>query len=288
MNPDNPPLVSVHGGHSGQFCTHAENTLEEVIKAYIDRGFIWVGITEHMAPCGDGFLYDDERQAGLDATVLQSRFRDYFDTCRALQTKYQDQIEIFVAFETEIYSGSEGSVREYINECAPQYIVGSLHHVGDISIDTSPEDYSKAADALGGLDNLYCHYFEEQHAMLHSLRPSVVGHFDLVRMFDPDYKVRLRKPAIWELVTRNLDTIMEYDLILDLNLRGFDRITAEQYPSRDIIAAALDRGIAIVPGDDSHGVDTVGRHFQRGVDLLKELGANLEWKKPKLLTNTAE
>ena len=283
MNPDSPTLVSVHGGHSAQFCGHAENSLEEVIEAYIDQGFIWVGITEHMAPCGDSFLYDDERQAGLNADDLQSRFREYFDTCRALQSKYRDQIEIFVAFETETYSGSEGFVRELIDECAPQYIVGSVHHVGDISIDTSEEDYRRATDALGGLDNLYLHYFEEQHEMLRSLQPAVVGHFDLVRMFDPDYKARLRKPAIWELVIRNLDAIMEQDLILDLNLRGFDKVAAEQYPSRDIIRAALERDIAIVPGDDSHGIDMVGRHFQKGVDLLRELGANLDWKKPKLL-----
>ena len=39
--------VSVHGGHSGQFCHHATDTLEEIIQQYIAKQFPWVGITEH-------------------------------------------------------------------------------------------------------------------------------------------------------------------------------------------------------------------------------------------------
>ena len=39
--------VSVHGGHSGQFCHHATDSLEEIIELYIAQGFPWVGITEH-------------------------------------------------------------------------------------------------------------------------------------------------------------------------------------------------------------------------------------------------
>ena len=52
-----PPPVSVHGGHSGQFCGHAKNTLEEIVLAYIDKGYPWVGITEHMPPVADAFVY---------------------------------------------------------------------------------------------------------------------------------------------------------------------------------------------------------------------------------------
>ena len=40
--------VSIHGGHSGQYCCHAEDTLEEIVLAYIEHGYTWVGLTEHM------------------------------------------------------------------------------------------------------------------------------------------------------------------------------------------------------------------------------------------------
>ena len=52
-----PKPVSVHGGHSGQFCGHAKDTLEEIVLAYIDQRYPWVGITEHMPPVSDAFVY---------------------------------------------------------------------------------------------------------------------------------------------------------------------------------------------------------------------------------------
>lgn len=92
--------------------------------------------------------------------------------------------------------------------------------------------------------------------------------------------MRLNRPAVRERVQRNLSVIKELGLILDLNLAGFDKAAGEQYPSRDILREAIELGLAIVPGDDSHGVNTVGRHFEEGVNLLTELGGNLEWRRP--------
>jgi histidinol-phosphatase (PHP family) len=82
--------VSVHGGHSGQFCLHAKSTLEEVIQAYIAAGYSWVGITEHMPPLNDSVRYPDEAQQGLSAKALQEQFQRYFAEVRRLQAKYAD------------------------------------------------------------------------------------------------------------------------------------------------------------------------------------------------------
>ena len=46
---------------------------EELVQAYISRGFSWVGITEHMPPTKDRFRYPDEVDAGLDAAALYRR-----------------------------------------------------------------------------------------------------------------------------------------------------------------------------------------------------------------------
>ncbi len=273
-------LVSVHGGHSGEFCNHAQDSLEEVIQAYIDRGFSWVGITEHMPAVSDQFVYPDEREAGLDASALQCRFDDYFETCRRLKRQYSEQIDILVGFESETYTGSEDYIRAVIDTHKPDYFVGSLHHVDDIEIDSTEEGYRQAADRSGSLENLYCRYFDQQLEMIQRLKPAVVGHLDLIRIFDPNYTMRLNSPAVRERVQRNLSVIKELGMILDLNLAGFDKATGEQYPSRDILSYAIELGIAIVPGDDSHGIETVGRHFEEGVNLLIELGGNLEWQRP--------
>lgn len=279
---DSIQKVSVHGGHSGQFCHHARDSLAAVVDAYITAGFSWVGITEHMPPLDDGRRYPDEAASALSAASLQAQFKAYFAECRRLQQLHAGRIRLFTAFETEHYPGSVDYVRALIRETRPDYIVGSLHHVGGIGIDYDAAEYRRAVQAAGTVEQLYCDYFDEQFALLEALQPAVVGHFDLIRIFDPDYERTLQLEPVRRRVTRNLELIAELGLIMDFNLRGFDKST-EQYPSMPVLQQALAQGVCVVPGDDSHGVASVGRNWERGVAILRELGHDCRWREPRLL-----
>tara|TARA_R110000824_G_scaffold336_4_gene1966 strand:- start:22531 stop:23403 length:873 start_codon:yes stop_codon:yes gene_type:complete len=281
-NTVNVEKVSVHGGHSGQFCQHAHDDLKSIINAYITQGFKWVGITEHIPPLSDAMRYPDEVEAGLNAAFLQERFAEYFRLGRELQKKYSDQIEILLAFEIETYAGSVEYIHELINRYQPDYLVGSLHHVDGIGIDYNREHYHQALAKAGSIEQLYCHYFDAQFAMLQEFCPAVVAHFDLIRIFDPNYLSTLSSPKVAERVERNLDFIASNELIMDFNLRGFDK-TLEQYPSLPVLKKALARQIAVVPGDDSHGVSSVGRNYEQGLAVLANLDAPVAWKKPALI-----
>lgn len=272
--------VSIHGGHSGEFCSHASDTLEEIIVAYADKGFHWVGITEHIPPVEDRFLYPEEMKAGFIPTTLYQRFEHYITSCRRLQRKYADVIQIYVGFETESYSGSIPHIRDLMYRFDPDYIVGSVHHVEDIGFDYSAESYDQAIDATGGIEALYCRYFDAQLQLISELRPPVIGHFDLIRIFDPDYTTHLKLPKVWERVNRNLEIIRNLNLILDVNARAITKGAKEPYPSHTILKQAVKLDIPLVPGDDSHGVDTVGLHIDEVIELLNEVGADRNWLRP--------
>lgn len=280
-NTEIPDRVSVHGGHSGEFCSHAKDTLEAVIETYIRNGFRWVGITEHMPPVSDRFLYSEEIAAGLDAAGTRARFERYIRTCRELQKRHDADIRIYAAMETEAYAGALDYAERIIEEFQPDYWVGSVHHVRDMPFDGSPVQYREAADAVGGIDALYCAYFDRQHEMIRRLKPAVVGHFDLIRIFDDDYPARLENPEIADRIARNLDVIQALDLILDFNVRALAKGAREPYVSSPILRMAIDRGIALVPGDDSHGVATVGQHLDEGIAILKAMGADTRWRRPR-------
>ncbi|MXX02780.1 MAG: histidinol-phosphatase [Gemmatimonadetes bacterium] len=275
-----PERVSVHGGHSGEFCGHAEDSLEEIVRAYIAHGYAWVGITEHMPPERDALSYPDELTTGLNAVDQQARFAEYMAACRRLRDQYASEIRILVAFETEAYSGYETWVPAMREAHEPEYIVGSVHQINDELFDGSPEWYRAAADTVGGVDELYCAYFDRQYEMITKLRPEVIGHFDLVRIFDPDYRARLVKPFVWDRVVRNLEAIRDIGSILDFNLAALKKGQAEPYVSRPVLEQALKMGVAVVPGDDSHGVGNVDRHWDEGIRFLREAGCDLNWKCP--------
>jgi len=276
----NPTYVSIHGGHSGEFCSHAIDSLEDIVKAYIRKGFAWVGITEHMPPATDAFVYPDERAAGLDAGQLYDRFAVYMNTARELKARFAGELDIYVGFETEFTSRALPFTRQLIDKFNPDYFVGSLHHVDDISFDFSQEDYLRAVDALGGYDNLYERYFDLQYELIDALNPAVVGHFDLIRLYDEHYRARLEKPGIALKIDRNLALVAERGLILDFNLAALSKGMDEPYISAGILEKAKELGIAVVPGDDSHSVDSVGRHMEKGIELLKGMGFNTAWKRP--------
>ena len=272
--------VSVHGGHSGQFCHHATDTLENIVKAYIDRGYSWVGITEHAPPISDQLRYSEEAEAGLSALSLLERFGRYMTECRRLQDKYRSQIQLYAALEIETYSGYEEFVPYLVERFEPDYIVGSVHYINDIGFDYSPSSYNRAAESAGSIDQLYQDYFDLQFEMIERLRPEVVGHFDLIRIFDPEYRDRMMQEQVMVRIRRNLELIKAYDLILDFNLRALSKGAPEPYVCAPILELVRDYEIKIVPGDDSHGVSSVGNYFDQGVELLRTHGISTDWARP--------
>jgi histidinol-phosphatase (PHP family) len=142
LNPTSIALVSVHGGHSREFGDADDSSLEEIICAYVSKGFKWVGITEHIPPVSADFLFPWEIEEGQTFESRMKRFAEYFSVARKLQRAYRDSIQILVGFETESYTGYVAHVNNLRNRFQPDYIVGSVHHLKDICIDGPPEWYA--------------------------------------------------------------------------------------------------------------------------------------------------
>jgi histidinol-phosphatase (PHP family) len=280
MKKNQPQRVSVHGGHSGQFCNHARDLLEEIILAYIARRFAWVGITEHMPPAHDDFLFPDEKRAGETVASLHKRFETYMETGRRLQARYRDRITIYVGMETEVYPGSLQLASQIQQTLKPDYLVGSVHHVAGFAFDYDSETYTAARHALGGWEGFYNHYFDSQYQLIETLRPRVIGHFDLIRIYDPDYSAHLALPSVEKRIIRNLKLIRTQGAILDYNLRALTKGAPEPYVSRPILKIALDMKIPVVPGDDSHSVDSVGNEIDQGIQILSDFGFDTQWPVP--------
>ncbi len=278
----NAQYVSVHGGHSGQFCHHAEDMLEEIINTYIKLGYNWIGVTEHTPGISDELLYPDQKEAGFTPEFLLDKFNGYMEECKRLKKKYESELTIYAAMEIETYSGYDRFIPMLLERFQPDYIVGSVHFVDDMGFDYSARQYENTAQAVGGIDQMYCRYFDLQYDMLKLLKPAVVGHFDLIRIFDQEYRTRLKKPEIHKRVIRNLELVKELDLILDFNLRSLQKGADEPYITESILQIVKEMDLLIAPGDDSHGRDNIHQFMDQGIKILQDHGFNTEWPKPKL------
>ena len=266
--------ISLHGGHSGQFCDHARDTLAEIVEAYRRAGFECVGLTEHMPPFDDGWLYPDEAELGRTAAWMQDRFTAFVAEARRLASAYVGRMRVFVCMEAEWYPGCGPWVARLRERHDLDYVVGSVHHVRGACFDFSRESYGQAVSLCGGLSAMYADYFDAQLEMMQALSPEVVGHMDLVRLHDPDYLNTLAIPAVWRRVVRNLEWVREAGAVLDVNARALLKGQPEPYVCRPILEAAAGMGIRFAYGDDAHGATDVGFGFERVGALLAEAGAH--------------
>ncbi len=270
-------LISLHGGHSGQFCNHAEDSLEDIIKQYIKLGFTQVGISEHIPPISDLFLYPDEIAQGLTAIDIENRFINYFKELQRLKEEYASRITIYIGMETESYTGYIAHVKKLITTYRPDYIVGSIHHIDDICFDFSNEEYNRLVQHCGSHTIMYEKYFDLQYEMIKHFKPLVIGHFDLIRIYDDTYEKRLMHPDILPKIKRNLEAIKKLNLILDFNLRPLSRGEKEPYISKPILELAKDMELNLIPGDDSHGIHQAGQFVSGAIDILNRYGFDTSW-----------
>ena len=260
--------ISLHGGHSGQYCDHARDMLADIVAAYFGAGFECVGLTEHMPPMDDAWLYPDEVALGRSAGWMEARFALYVAEARALVREYKDRMRILVGMESEWYPGCETWVKELREYHSLAYVVGSVHHVHGVCFDFSREAYTQAVTGCGGVAELYAAYFDAQYEMMLAIRPEVVGHFDLIRLHDPHYLQTLANPGVWARVLRNLEWMRLAGALLDVNARALLKGQSEPYVCAPILDAAANLGIGAAYGDDSHGVTDVGFGLERVEELL--------------------
>jgi histidinol-phosphatase (PHP family) len=168
---------------------------------------------------------------------LDVTFYKYYQKAVALREKYASQIRILIGFETEyIRPESVKDVQRLWHMYNFDFCVGSIHHVLGISIDYNTELWQKAQQACGGTDELlYSKYFDEQHDLLTHIKPLVIGHFDVIRLWAPDKMVKFSQwPSVWEKVLRNIDTVISYGGVFELNSAAFRKGFPEAYPTSEI------------------------------------------------------
>jgi len=269
------PRFSFHGGHSGQFCRHAEASLEEVVRAACEAGLSHFGISEHMPRERAEFLYSNEQD--LTPADLSATFAGYANgEFERLRERYGERLHLLKGMETEHLPGAHGEpfdevVDKYRRRFSIEYLVGSVHHVRRIPIDGPREDYERATDACGSVVALELEYFRDLTELVGKLRPQVVGHLDLIKkLHGPGWRP---SAAVSAAIDECLDAIRACAALVEINAAGWRKGLGEPYPGPDLLERIVAAGIGLTLGDDSHGPNFVGQDLDRAVGAAVAAGA---------------
>ena len=257
-----PWKVSLHGGHSGEFCDHALGTLEEILEAAARFGCPTYGVTEHAPRVSAGLLYEEEKAQGWTVDTLLEIFERYVATLDRLAEKFKGGLTVLRGFECEVVP-ADCYVEVMLGLKAKyrlDYMVGSVHHVEGHIIDYRIESFDASVALCGGMDGFAERYYQTYARMLTDLRPEVAAHFDLVRRHAPDEE-SIAGPRARAAAFAALRTVKETGAILDINTGGYRKGFGRPYPAPWILEEARRLEIPVCFGDDSHGPDDVGSHF---------------------------
>lgn len=278
-----PWMVSMHGGHSGDFCDHAVGSLREMLNAAIEAGYHTFGVSEH-APRNDArFMYPNELTLGWSLEKTIADFERYVDTLPSIVAEYDGLLDVVPGFEIEVVPDAtyiefmKGYFARVTRAPVPDrvfdFFVGSVHFVDEVQIDAEPEEWTRASNAAGGPESLAVAYYGAVARMVEALRPAIVGHLDLIKRnaalagIDPAVLISPRTIAAAE---STLEAIRANNGILDLNTAGWRKGLGEPYPAPWLISRANAMGIPFCFGDDSHRPDQVGEGVERARNYLLE------------------
>ncbi len=271
--PETPWKVSLHGGHSGEFCDHATGTLREVLDAAIAAGFTTYGVSEHVPRVGEQYLYENEVELGWTVEKIVDDFERYGETIFQVADEYADRLTVLRGFEIEVvpHNSYIELMTTYRQRFKFDYMVGSVHYIDDTSIDGPPKEFEHVMKLRGGLEPLAIRYYESVAEMVRALKPEVVGHLDLIRKNGHLFG-DVDTPAVREAAQATLETVKDCGGILDLNTAGWRKGLDSPYPAPWLVQCAREMGVPFCFGDDSHGPDTVGAGVDDARQYLMENG----------------
>jgi histidinol-phosphatase (PHP family) len=263
----------MHGGHSHEFNQHGSSTLVQILDRAVERGFTTYGITGHAPPSEARFLYPDEVEAGLDLARRADQFHQYAAAATRAADQYADRLTVLRGFEAEVVPSSSfvEDMRHLRDRFQFEYVVGSVHWVDDVPIDLTPERFLEVVERCGGLQHLLVRYYRLVAGMVDALRPEVLGHLDLPRLFSANEAAH-RAPAVRAAVDEVLTLVAEAGILLEINTAGYRKGLGTPYPAQWTIGRARELGCHLTLSDDSHHVDHVGASYDEARELLLGLG----------------
>ena len=73
---------------------------------------------------------------------------------------------------------------------------------------------------------------------------------------------------------KTLELTKKRGLTIEINSSGLRRAIKEQYPSKDIIQQMYELDIPVLLGSDAHHQLEIAYHFERMIEVLKNVGYN--------------
>jgi len=233
-------------------CNHATGKNIEYVQEAIKSGIKYFGFSDH-AP----MEFDYKYRMSFD------QMKDYENEINNLKNEFKDKINILLGYEVDYLPNL---IDKRVLEADVDYLIGSVHFIDKWGFD-NPEFIGKYKEK--DIDEIWRVYFETIKEMANTKLFDIVGHIDLIKVFQ-----FYPKKAILEYAKPALEAIKKAEMTIEINMAGLRKPCNEAYPSKDILKEAYKMDIPITFGSDAHSPNQVALFKDEIVNLAKEIGYN--------------
>jgi histidinol-phosphatase (PHP family) len=177
------------------------------------------------------------------------------------------ETDLKLGIEADFIPGREDRIANLLEGRDWDFVVGSVHFLGDHAVDYDRYDVWTSASSP---DKVWARYFDVLGEAARSGMFDILAHPDLVKMWGPE---RPRPEGdLRRFYDRAMEGIAESGIAIEVSTAGLRKPTREIYPDRAFLEMCVDAGNPIALSSDAHTPDQLGFEYERAQELLADLG----------------
>ena len=224
---------------------------KDYIPPAIEAGLSEIGFSEHLT------LFKDPEDRNLNPVNISP----YINHLERLQNTIKS-IKIKIGLEVDFFAGKEKEIDAFLHPLPLDYIIGSVHYLGEKTVDVGPEFYEGKS-----IDSLFESYFDSVITAVASGLFDIIAHCDLIRIYG--YKPSSDLEPLYRKLTK---TMKNHNVAFELNTNGRNRPLADFYPDRKFLHIFREENIPVCVNSDAHMPSRVGQYFEEAYELLRYIG----------------
>jgi histidinol-phosphatase (PHP family) len=237
--------------HVHSWFSDGKSAPEDYIAPAIDAGLKEIGFSEHLT------LFRESLNWSMNASDAEP----YLAHIKNLGQNISD-IKVRTGLEVDFFKGKEKEIHSFLSTADLDYAIGSVHYIGDSTVDTGPEFYNGK-----NIDRLFETYFEQVVAAAASGLFDIIAHCDLVRIFG--FKPSFNPAHLYRKLARSFKI---HDVAFEINTNGRNRPIGDFYPDRQFLRIFKEEQVPVCVNSDAHMPSRVGQYFDEAYELLKNAG----------------
>jgi histidinol-phosphatase (PHP family) len=240
-----------------RLCGHATGEIDEYVERAAGLGLLEIGFADHVPM----------EIWGRPDSSLTMRLADvptYLAEVREAQAHYGGRVRVRIGWEADFVPGKERELRDFLAAHPCDYIIGSVHFLGDWGFDDARELSRWDHRAV---DEVYQEYLSTLLQAIDSRLFDIVGHADLVKKFG--HRASQDLAPWYECLA---EAIAQAGMAVEINTSGLRKPVGEMYPHADLLRACIAAHVPVVLGSDAHQPADVARDFGRAAALARRLG----------------